>query len=206
MEALAMSPSARVNCRRTWVVLALSFLLAAPAFAGVTGKIAGVVIDKKTKEPILGAAVQIQGTTMGILTDLNGKFQIMPVPAGEHVVEVKIIGYTAVITQGVLVRPDQTTTLNIELEPSLIELKPIIVTRERQMIQMDEATTKRDVTAEKIKSMPVTNVADILKSQVGVTVRNDRFHIRGGRSEEVLYTVDGVSMSDPLGGAARRSH
>jgi outer membrane receptor protein involved in Fe transport len=159
-----------------------------------------VVIDKKTKEPIIGAVVQLAGTKIGILTDLDGKFQIMPVPAGEQTVEVKIVGYTSVITQGVLVRPDQTTTLNIELEPSLIELQPIIVTRERQMIQMDEATTKRDVTAEKIKSMPVTNVADILKSQVGVTVRNDRFHIRGGRSEEVLYTVDGVSMKDPLGG------
>jgi outer membrane receptor protein involved in Fe transport len=200
MEALAMSPSARVYFRRIWLTLSLGLLLVTPALAAVTGKIAGVVIDKKTKEPIIGAAVQLSGTKIGVLTDLDGKFQIMPVPAGAQVVVVRIVGYTSVITQDVLVRPDQTTTLNIELEPSLIELQPIIVTRERQMIQMDEATTKRDVTAEKIKSMPVTNVADILKSQVGVTVRNDRFHIRGGRSEEVLYMVDGVSMKDPLGG------
>jgi len=195
-----MSPSARVCCKRIWPVLCLSLFLVSPAWAAVTGKIAGVVIDKKTKEPIIGAAVQLTGTTIGILTGVDGKFQIMPVPAGAHTVAVKIIGYTSVITQGVPVRPDQTTTLNIELESSLIELQPIIVTRERQMIQMDEATTKRDVTAEKIKSMPVTNVADILKTMVGVTIRNDRFHIRGGRSGEVLYTVDGVSMRDPLGG------
>ncbi|MBI5868333.1 MAG: TonB-dependent receptor [candidate division Zixibacteria bacterium] len=195
-----MSPSARGFCRRIWLAASLSLLMAAPALAGVTGKIAGQVIDKKTKEALIGAAVQISDLKMGVLTDVDGKFQIAPVPAGDHTVEVRMVGYTAVITQAVLVRPDQTTTLKVDFVPSLIELQPIIVTRERQMIQMDEATTKRDVTAEKIKSMPVTNVADILKSQVGVTVRNDRFHIRGGRSEEVLYTVDGVSMKDPLGG------
>jgi Ca-activated chloride channel family protein len=38
--------------------------------------------------------------------------------------------------------------------------------------------------------VPATSVADILKSQTGVSVRVDRFHIRGGRSEEGLHKVE----------------
>lgn len=195
-----MSVSVRLSVKATGAVLAALLLLVAPAMAGVNGKIAGVVIDKKTKEPLINAAIQIQGTKIGALTDVDGKYQIMAVPASEYTIAVKIVGYTGVVTQGVLVKPDLTTTLNLELEQSLIELQPIVVTRERELIQMDEATTKRDVTAEKIKSMPVANVSDIVKKFTGVTVRNDRFHVRGGRSDEVLFTVDGVSMKDPLGG------
>ncbi|GAB4321263.1 MAG: hypothetical protein Kow0074_12100 [Candidatus Zixiibacteriota bacterium] len=176
-----------------------SMLVAGSAYAQ-TGKIAGTVINKKTKEPIIGAAVRVEGTTLGALTDLDGNFQILAVPPGDHSVRAQLVGHTPVVMSNVVVRPNQTTTISLELEESTIELDAIEVVRERELIQMDEATTKRDVSADKIKTLPVTNVSDILKTQVGITVRQDRFYIRGGRAEEVLYTVDGVSMKDPLGG------
>jgi outer membrane receptor protein involved in Fe transport len=181
-------------------LLLLALLVSAPAWAGVTGKISGLILDKKTKEPLIGVSIRVQNTTMGALTDVDGKFSILSVPAGEHEVLVSMVGYQDILTSNVLVKPDQTTSLNVELEESLIELPAIQVIRERDKIEMDEASTKRNVSADKIKSLPVTNVADILKTQVGVKIRNDQFHIRGGRSEELLYTVDGVSMKDPLGG------
>ena len=49
------------------------------------------------------------------------------------------------------------------------------------------AVNMRTVTPDQIRSMPVTNVADILKNQVGAGVRNDTFHIRGGRSN--MFTI-----------------
>ncbi|MEW5701159.1 MAG: carboxypeptidase-like regulatory domain-containing protein [Candidatus Zixiibacteriota bacterium] len=185
----------------SWGLIALAVLLISePLQAGVTGKIAGLVVDKKTKEAIPGAVVVIEGTTLGAKTDVDGKYTILAVPPGEHSVEAQLIGRTAVIVRNVTVKPDQTTNVNFEMEESAVELKPIEVIGKQDMIQMDQASTKRDVTAEKIKTMPVVNVGDILKTTAGVTVRNDRFHIRGGRSSELIYTVDGVSMSDPLGG------
>ena len=59
----------------------LSFFLIFILFIGInaysqTGSIQGVVIDKKTKETIIGANVVIAGTTIGKSTDLNGKFSI----------------------------------------------------------------------------------------------------------------------------------
>ena len=60
---------------RTVVVGALMVVLALAAVsaeAATTGKISGIVIDKSSKEPLPGASVQIQGTTFGAKTDLDG--------------------------------------------------------------------------------------------------------------------------------------
>ncbi|MBI3872313.1 MAG: TonB-dependent receptor [candidate division Zixibacteria bacterium] len=191
----------RTVIRGLIAVVALGVLIqAGMVWGAVTGKVSGLVIDKKTKDPLIGCTVQIEGTTLGALSDLDGKYTILSVSPGEHAVHAKLIGHTDMITQNVIVKPDQTTVVDFDMEESAVQLQPIIVNAKFEMIQMDQASTKRDVTAEKIKTLPVVTIGDILKTQVGVTVRNDRFHIRGGRSSELLYTVDGVSMSDPLGG------
>ncbi len=165
-----------------------------------SGKISGIVVNKKTKEPLIGCPVQIEGTSFGALTDVDGRYTILSAPLGAVSVSAKMVGFTTIIQSDIQVKPDQTTPVNFELDESEVQLDAVIVRGRAEMIQMDQATTKRDVTAEKIKTLPVTNVGDILKTQVGITVRNDRFHVRGGRSTELLYAVDGVTLSDPLGG------
>jgi len=59
----------------------------------------------------------------------------------------------------------------------------------------------KQLTAESIKNMPVTTVQELLKIQVGVVERAGQVHVRGGRSNEITYIVDGVSIKDPLGGS-----
>jgi outer membrane receptor protein involved in Fe transport len=182
------------------LIACVVILLHAAGAWAAAGKISGIVVDKKTKEPLIGCPVQVEGTTLGSLTDLDGRYTILSVPLGVVSVSAKMVGYTTIIQSDIPVKPDQTTPVNFELDESEVQLEAVIVRGRSEMIQMDLATTKRDVTAEKIKTLPVTSVGDILKTQVGVTVRNDRFHIRGGRSTELLYAVDGVTLSDPLGG------
>ena len=50
--------------------------------------------------------------------------------------------------------------------------------------------------------MPVEDIADVIKLQGGVTQdAGGGIHIRGGRSSEVAYLVDGVSVTDAYDGA-----
>ncbi|HHM24006.1 MAG TPA: carboxypeptidase-like regulatory domain-containing protein, partial [Bacteroidetes bacterium] len=49
-----------------------------------TGRIAGVVVDKQTGEPLPGANVIVEGTSWGAATDLNGEFIIHNIPAGVY--------------------------------------------------------------------------------------------------------------------------
>ena len=44
--------------------------------AGVTGKISGRIIDKESGEPLIGANVIVEGTSLGASTDYEGKNQI----------------------------------------------------------------------------------------------------------------------------------
>ena len=48
-------------------------------YAGVTGKIAGRVIDEETGEPLIGANVIIESTTMGAATDMEGDYFVYSV-------------------------------------------------------------------------------------------------------------------------------
>ena len=55
--------------------------------------------------------------------------------------------------------------------------------------------------AEQLKEMPVEEFKDILALQAGIVVGTDgNIHIRGGRSSEIAYLVDGLSVTDPYSG------
>ncbi|MFC1569329.1 substrate-binding domain-containing protein [bacterium] len=55
-----------------------------PLWSGNTGKIAGTVTDKETGEPLPGANVVIEGTSLGAAADIEGQFSILHVPPQEY--------------------------------------------------------------------------------------------------------------------------
>ncbi|HLP16094.1 MAG TPA: carboxypeptidase-like regulatory domain-containing protein, partial [Bacteroidota bacterium] len=57
-------------------------------WAGTTGKIAGTITDKSTKEPLVGAVVTVGGTQLGTVTDFNGHYTILNVSPELHTVQV----------------------------------------------------------------------------------------------------------------------
>jgi len=99
----------------------------------------------------------------------------------------------------VRVQSDQTTSLNFELGEETIELsEEIVVTAERPLVQKDQTATRRVTTTEEIQALPVETYAGIMLTHAGVTQGADgALHIRGGRSTEIAYLVDGVSVSNP---------
>ena len=65
-------------------------LLAIPFFAQI--QVSGEVVDAKTGEPIIGAAVLVRGTATGTVTDMDGRFELS-VPAQEAILEFSYMGY-----------------------------------------------------------------------------------------------------------------
>ncbi|MCK4815840.1 TonB-dependent receptor plug domain-containing protein, partial [bacterium] len=76
----------------------------------------------------------------------------------------------------------------------------IIVIGEKPLIEMGETSTIRSVSKEDIYNKPIDSVQDIISEQVGVTKQDNEIHIRGGRSYEVQYLLDDISIQDPLSG------
>jgi outer membrane receptor protein involved in Fe transport len=186
---------------RILIIAVLAMFAASSVFAGTTGKIRGKVINKKTKEAIPGAPVQIEGTTMGALSGPDGEYMIINVPPKVYNVVSKLVGYIPMTVEGVQVTADHTSIADLMLEETTIIIdKPQVVTAERDLLRLTETQNMRQLTAETIKNMPVTTVAELMAIQVGVVSRGGQLHMRGGRTNEITYMVDGVSIKDPLGG------
>jgi outer membrane receptor protein involved in Fe transport len=186
---------------RVLIIAVLAMFAASSVFAGTTGKIRGKVINKKTKEPIPGAPVQIEGTTMGALTGPDGEYMIINVPPKVYNLVSKLVGYIPMKIEKVEVSVDRTSVIDLSLEETTIVTDQVVtVVAQRDLLRLTETQNTRLLTAETIKNMPVTTVAELLAIQVGVVSRGGVIHMRGGRGNEITYMVDGVSIKDPLGG------
>ena len=167
-------------------------------FAGTTGKIAGRVTDAKTGEGIPFANVIIEGTTLGAATNLEGYYTIINVPPGVYTLRASVVGYETKIVTNVRVNIDLTTRIDFELREKTVELgQEVVVTATRPLIQKDLTASTSVVGADLISELPVTEVRDVLTLQAGVIVSaSGGIHVRGGRSGQLAYQIDGVTITD----------
>ncbi|MFA5833218.1 MAG: TonB-dependent receptor [Bacteroidota bacterium] len=170
-----------------------------PVVAGTTGKIAGKIIDEKTNEPIVGANVLLLGTSTGASTDVEGNYIITNVSPGTYTVTISAVGFRKKIVQNVLVNVDLTSRIDGTMSSEAVDLDPVVVTAERPLIRRDLTSSQTNVDAGQIRSLPVESITGILTTQAGVIQdENGALHFRGGRSDEVSYTVSGVSVNNPF--------
>lgn len=188
--------------RALFVVLLSILAVVTTVVAGTTGKVAGRVKDSSTGEPLIGVNVVLEGTTLGAATDAEGYYVILNVPPGKYNVIFSSIGYARKVVTGIQVNIDLTTTVNADLEPTVLEFQEITVTAQTPPVRKDLTSSEARVTAGEIRNLPVQEVHEVLSLQAGVTVdRGGGIHIRGGRASEVAYWVDGVSVSDVYDGS-----
>ena len=89
--------------------MSLSFFLKAQE----KGIVEGWITDQKTKEPLIGANVEVLGTSLGAATDLDGMFVIANVPVGTQRLKFSFIGYEEVILSDIVVTPSKVVMIII---------------------------------------------------------------------------------------------
>lgn len=182
----------------------LLLLLCVPTliWAGTTGKIVGTISDAQTGEKLPAVNVLVEGTSMGAAADLDGYYFILNVPPGTYNLKAAMIGYQSKTTENVKVSIDMTTTINFSLSQTVLETgEEVTVVAEKPIVQKDMTSSLSAVSSEEIRAMPVQEVADVLELQAGL-VRDGLggIHVRGGRSGEVAYWVDGIAATDNYNG------
>ena len=182
--------------------LLLFALLLLPAGGALAqGTIAGTVRDAGTRETLPGVNVLILGTTQGAATDLDGRFSIGGLRAGEYTVQVSFVGFETRQYTGVRVRNGQTTTLDVELAEAVLATgQEVVVVGERPLIDVEQSASAYTVDREQIQAAPVREVQAVAATTAGVVLDPTGLYIRGGRAEETGFIVDGVSAKDPLAG------
>ncbi|MCI0564309.1 MAG: TonB-dependent receptor [Nitrososphaera sp.] len=172
-------------------------LNAAPHAYGITGILEGRILDKQTGSPLAGVNIVIIDQPQGGTTDAEGYYQIKNIRAGSYDVRYSIIGYTTVVMKGVTILPDLRTKLDVQMETTTIELDVIEVRAERPLIQKDLAATAYSIGDIKLDKLPITAFQDVLTLQPGTTVEGN---VRGGKTTEVTYLIDGLPVQDVVGG------
>lgn len=178
----------------------LLILACGPALAAYgQGKIAGRVTDATGGEPLIGVNILIEGTQQGTVTDTDGNYVLLNVRPGVYTLVFSYIGFQTQHLTDVRATTGQTTRADLEMSEQVIEGQEIVVQAERPLVQKDLTASKKTVVAEEIDALPVESLFGVLATQAGVTQGADgALHIRGGRSNETSYLVDGLSVSNPF--------
>ena len=183
---------------RSSILMALLFSL---LVGGTTGKLTGLVSDKESGDPLIGCNVIVSDTELGSASNEAGVYFILNISPGTYTIKFSMIGYETLILENVKISTDKTTRLNTILATTVLEGSEIIVKAERKLIQSDVTQPEARLTADELDLMPVTEVNDVLRLQSGITQdAGGGLHMRGGRSSEISYLVDGVPMSDAYDG------
>lgn len=161
--------------------------------------VVGIVMDSQTKEVMPGVNIQIKGTTIGTMTDVNGKYSLI-VPDQNATIVFSFIGY---VTQEVPVAGK--TELNVSLVSDVKALDEVIVTGYGTQRKVDVIGSVSTVNAEEIKTVPAPTIAQsIMGKTPGVFVKTlstqpgdlqgIQYNIRG--FGEALIIIDGMPSSN----------
>ncbi|MCL1943781.1 MAG: TonB-dependent receptor [Candidatus Azobacteroides sp.] len=177
------------------------FLFCFPVLSVAQGEISGTVTDT-SGEPVVGATVAVKGTTVGTVTDINGKFSLkMPGNAG-----VLVFSYLGLQTQEVAVKENRTV-YHIVMEDNQVLMDEVVVIGYGTVAKKDLTGAVSSMRGKSITSIPITNTETALTGRMaGVTVTTSdgapdaevQIRVRGGGSitqdNSPLFIVDGFPV------------
>jgi hypothetical protein len=186
--------------RRIFSSVALSLVSLASIHAQVgTGSLKGKISDKKSGEPLpfVNVVVENRGTQVsGGATDFDGNYFIKPIDPGTYDVIVSYVGYQPYKQTGVVVSSNKITFLDIALNAG-VELKEFeVVQYTVPLIDRDGGASGGTVTREDIAKMPGRSAASIATTVAGASDAGTGggISIRGSRTENTYYYIDGVKV------------
>ncbi len=184
------------------LLLTISILFTSILFAGTTGKLAGKVKDQNG-DPIPFANVVLVGTEIGARTNDKGQYIIINIPPGTYSVQISRQGFQPARVEGLNINLDETTIQNMTLSKAVIEMGGISVTAARnELVSKSNTSSGLTLSEDAIENISVDNIEGLVAIQAGASVVDGELHVRGGRPDEVVFSVDGMSVSDPVDGGA----
>ncbi len=191
------------------LAMAAALLLPAAAAAQDTGgRIIGTVTDA-SGEPLSAVQIYIENTSIGGLSQENGRFLLLNVPAGNYTVVAQRIGYATAQETNVVVTAGQDATLEIRMSVTALSMNEIVVTGVVDPVEgIKLPFTVGKVSAEDLQVAPVVNPVTALAGKVaGVNIVQGSGQPGDGadvllrtptsiwEDSHPMYVIDGVILS-----------
>ncbi len=174
--------------------------------AGMAATIKGKVIDKLTKEPLTGTTIQIAGTTLGAIADVDGNYNL-PVKQGIYTLEIRYVGYKNIRQANVKVDGTELT-LDFEMENDTQVLGEVSVVGQKKRNtenaliseQRQSLVVQSGVSAQQITKTQDKDASEVIKRVPGVSIIDEKFVMVRGLSQRynnVWINGSAVPSSEP---------
>ncbi len=180
------------------------FLVASMMFANppkaMVSNLSGKVTDSITGEPLIFVSVKILQSgklVHGTETDIDGNYFFSSLALGLYDVEVEYVGYRKTMIKNFEIRPGKDHRLDIKMNSDNDVLKEVMVVAYKvPIIEFDNTAQGITITADKIRNLSTKSVNAITTSAACIsTPKGEEISIRGSRSNETVFFVDGVRVS-----------
>ncbi|MGI9550684.1 MAG: TonB-dependent receptor [Aurantibacter sp.] len=165
--------------RKATVLVVFSFI--GSMLFSQNGNVRGAIIDQNGIV-ISGATVAISSLGKGAVSDLEGRFTLIDIPSGEHILKVRYLGFSEV-DQSIVVIEDKTIFVNLVLKATAIRLKDVEVRGTYGDVravntQKSNLNITNVVSTDQIGKFPDSNIGDALKRIPGIAVQVDQGEAR----------------------------
>lgn len=163
-----------------------------------TGKITGKVTDKTTGETLIGLTVGIDGTTKGVVTDIEGRYSLQGLAPGKYNLSFRYLGYQTKNVTGVEVKSGVVSTLNVIMEESASKsLSEVVVTATYKQAtvgalyaqQKNAVSISSGISSDQIKRSPDRNTSEVIKRVSGASIQENKFIVVRGLNERYNLTM-----------------
>jgi CarboxypepD_reg-like domain/TonB-dependent Receptor Plug Domain len=167
------------------------------------GKLTGKITDGATNTTLVAASVTPKGSKNGTASITDGTY-ILALPPGTYTIRYSSTGYQAKEISGVIIKPNETTFLDIALQTATKEMEGVVVTatvkKETQSTvynkQKMSAAASDGISQEAIARTPDNNAAQVLRRVTGVNIKDNRFVVVRGLGAQYNQTMlNGVAMT-----------
>jgi len=192
--------------RRIIITIIMLLFTVSLVFAQTTGRLAGRVVDDQGN-PVAYANIILVDTDplLGTQAREDGTYMMINIPVGTYDIRAQQIGYRPTTVTGQRINVNETVTLNITMARDAVDIEGLTFTAQREMVTPDRTGSTRGITQESIENIAVDSIEGIIALQAGAVQIGGDLHIRGGRANEVVYQIDGMSVSDPVDGGTAMS-
>lgn len=168
--------------RRKLFLLLAAFFVVGLAIAQ-TQQVTGVVISEEDGLPVIGASVQVQGTPLGVITDLDGRFTLNNVPNSATTIRVSLIGMQ---TQDVAIKPN----LEIIMKTDAYQFEDVIITVPYGVAKKSTFTGSAGLIDDKVIS--ASQVSSVSKALQGTVAGLQSFSTSGQPGEDADIYIRGI--------------
>ncbi len=170
------------------------------------GTISGSVVDAQTGEALIGVTVALDGTKLGAITDLDGKYTIKKVPAGTYVLRISMIGYMATQITAVEVTSADPVSVSVALKPHIVEIKSVEViakaerNNEASLLKLRQKSNSVSdaISAEQISRTGSSDAASAMSRVTGASVVGGKYVFVRGLGDRYANTrINGALAPSP---------